>query len=229
MFQATSSAGTLWFDSRNQSKLWYLLDREVVWSGLQQVIWSWINSQQDWKHLVVCGVHSDLMSWTKLIMFYRRITRMLKHNVHWLKEPFYMWGSLTGYTEVDSAPRFFRWWKPWGQTTWGASCVRGEIWISMSNLAAKLKRRLSKMSAALSHRSSWLKRGKCSCKTWMWGKCSLRWAFTTQPTCKFRLIKLEGCLTNLVNASGQRVCSNCSDKDTAVIIQPGGSSLAWQS
>lgn len=153
---------------------------------------------------------------------------MLKHNVHWLKEPFYIWGSLRGYAEVKSSPWFFRWWAPWGQTTWGASCVRGEIWISMSNLAAKLKRRLSKMSAALSRRSSWLAPSKCSCKTWMRGKCSLRWGFhhTTNKS-HFRLIKLEGCLTKLVNASGQCVCSNCSDKDTAVIIQPEGPSLAW--
>lgn len=43
----------------------------------------------------------------------------------------------------------------------------------------------------------------------------------------FRLIKLEGCLTKLVNASEQCAYSTCSDKDTAVIIQSEGSILAW--
>lgn len=70
-----------------------------------------------------------------------------------------------------------RWWASRGRGRWGACCARGRIWISMSNLAAKLRRRLSGMSAAPSARSSWLALSKCCCETWTPGRSSHRWAF----------------------------------------------------
>lgn len=72
---------------------------------------------------------------------------------------------------------FSRWWASRGRGSWGACCARGRIWISMSNLAAKLRRRLSGMSAAPSARSSWLVPGKCCCETWTPGRSSHRWVF----------------------------------------------------
>lgn len=72
---------------------------------------------------------------------------------------------------------FSRWWASRGQGSWGACCARGRIWISMSNLAAKLRRRLSGMSAAPSTRSSWLAPSKCCCETWTPGRSSHRWVF----------------------------------------------------
>lgn len=72
---------------------------------------------------------------------------------------------------------FISWWASQGQITWGGSCARGQVWMGMSSLAARLKRRLFKMSAAPSLHSSWLTPSKYSCKTWIWEKCFLRWAF----------------------------------------------------
>lgn len=46
----------------------------------------------------------------------------------------------------------------------------------MSDLATGPRGRLSKMSAVLSRRSSWLTPSKCSCKTWTRGKRFPRWA-----------------------------------------------------
>lgn len=72
---------------------------------------------------------------------------------------------------------FSRWWASRGRGGWGACCARGRIWISMSNLAAKLRRRLSGMSAAPSACSSWLAPSKCCWETWTPGRSSHRWAF----------------------------------------------------
>lgn len=69
---------------------------------------------------------------------------------------------------------FFRRRASQGLTMWGASCVRGQIWMTMSNLAAKLRGRLFKMSAAPSVNSSWLKPSKSFYKAWTWGKCFQR-------------------------------------------------------
>lgn len=104
-------------------------------------------------------------------------------------DPFDLWNVYTQWTQyapmqsplVSQLPpifciSFFRRQAPRGQATWGASCARGRIWMSISNLAAKLKRRLLQMSAAPAIHSSWLMPSKCSSGTWMGGKCFLRWA-----------------------------------------------------
>lgn len=77
---------------------------------------------------------------------------------------------------------FSRRWPSWRQPTWSVWCVTGRSWISMSPLAAKLRRRLSKTSAAHSTPSSWLTHSECCCKTCSPGRSCQRWVIRFCPT-----------------------------------------------